>query len=192
MIPTMETPTTDRVTRLGGHWGWVLAYGVITVLAGIAALAWPAPTIVVLAVVFGIQLIVTGVYRFITAFGATDASGATRVLEALLGIFSITVGLYAVRHVLLTIVALPLILGIYWIVHGAIVLFTAASHHEMPARGWIGVTGLLSILAGLLAFFFPGITLLGLALVLGIWLLVLGTAQISLAFRLRSMARRAR
>jgi uncharacterized membrane protein HdeD (DUF308 family) len=52
------------------------------------------------------------------------------------------------------------------------------------------VTGLLSILAGLVAFVFPAITLLGLAIVLGIWPLVLGISQIGLAFRLRSMARR--
>ena len=186
MVPTLQAPTTGTLTDLGRHWGWVLAYGIITVLAGLAALVWPAPTIVVLAVVFGIQLIVAGIYRIIAAFGTDDASGAVRVLYALLGIFSITVGLYAVRHVLVTIVALPLILGIYWVVNGAIELFTALVHREMPGRGWIGVTGFLSILAGLVAFLYPAITLLGLALVLGIWLVVLGISQIGLAFRLRS------
>jgi uncharacterized membrane protein HdeD (DUF308 family) len=170
----------------------VLAYGIITVLAGLAALVWPAPTIVVLAVVFGIQLIVAGVYRFIAAFGPDDASGAARVLYALLGIFSIIVGLYAVRHVLLTIVVLPLILGIFWVVNGAIELFTALVLRAMPARGWIGVIGFLSILAGLVALSYPAITLLGLTLVLGIWLVVLGISQIGLAFRLRSFARRTR
>jgi uncharacterized membrane protein HdeD (DUF308 family) len=187
----MHAPTTDTLTSLGRHWGWVAAYGIITVLAGLAALVWPAPTIVVLAVLFGIQLIVAGVYRFIAAFGSSDASGAARVLYALLGSFSIVVGLYAVRHVLLTIVALPLILGIYWVINGVIELFAALVHREMPGRGWIGVTGVLSILAGLLALSFPAITLLGLTLVLGIWLLVLGISQIGLGFRLRSIARRA-
>jgi uncharacterized membrane protein HdeD (DUF308 family) len=192
MISTLNAPTTDTLTSLGRHWGWVAAYGIITVLAGLAALVWPAPTIVVLAVLFGIQLIVAGVYRFIAAFGAADASGVARVLYALLGIFSIIVGLYALRHVLLTIVALPLILGIFWVINGVIELFTALVHREMPGRGWIGVTGVLSILVGLLALSYPAITLLGLTLVLGIWLLVLGISQIGLAFRLRSIARRAR
>jgi uncharacterized membrane protein HdeD (DUF308 family) len=188
MVPTLQAPTTGTLTDLGHHWGWVLAYGIITVLAGLAALVWPAPTIVVLAVVFGIQLIVAGIYRIIAAFGTDDASGAVRVLYVLLGIFSITVGLYAVRHVLVTIVALPLVLGIYWVVNGTIELFVALVHRELPGRGWIGVTAFLSILAGLAAFLYPAITLLGLTLVLGIWLVVLGISQIWLAFRLRSFA----
>lgn len=190
MVPTLQQPATGGLTRLGRHWGWMLAYGVITFLAGLAALAWPTPTIVALAVVFGIQLIAGGVYRFVSAFGETGTSGATRVLQALLGIFSIIVGLYALRHVLLTLVALPLILGIYWVVYGVIELFTALSHPGLPGRGWIGVTGTLSILAGLVALTFPAITLLGLAVVLGIWLVVLGIAQTSLAVWLRQAARR--
>ena len=190
MVPTLQQPATGALTRLGRHWGWMLAYGVITFLAGLAALAWPAPTIVVLAVVFGIQLIAGGVYWLVSAFGETGTSGPTRVLLALLGIFSVIVGLYALRHVLLTLVALPLILGIYWVVYGVIELFTALSLPGMPGRGWIGVTGTLSILAGLVALIFPAITLLGLAVVLGVWLVVLGIAQTSLAVWLRSAARR--
>ena len=190
MVGTLETPDTGTLARMGRHWGWVLAYGVITLLAGLAVLSWPAPTIVVLAVLFGIQLIVSGVYWFIAAFDDTDTSGAARVLPAVLGIFSIIVGLYAVRHILLTIVALPLILGIYWVIYGVIELFTAVSHRGTPDRAWIGVIGCLSILAGLVAFTFPAITLLGLALVLGIWLLVLGIGEIGLALRLRWAARR--
>ena len=54
--------------RLGKHWGWVLGFGIITVAAGIAVLAWPAETLLVIAVVFGIQLVVFGIYRFISAF----------------------------------------------------------------------------------------------------------------------------
>jgi uncharacterized membrane protein HdeD (DUF308 family) len=188
MIPTLESPVADTLTRLGRHWGWVLAYGVITMLAGIAVLAWPAPTILVLAVLFGIQLIVAGIYRFIAAFDDTDTTGATRVLQALLAVFSIVVGLAALRHIFLTIAVLPLVLGLYWVINGVTELFTALSHRRIPGRGWIGVTGILSIMAGLIAFLFPAITLLGLALVLGIWLLVLGATQIGLAFRLHSIA----
>jgi uncharacterized membrane protein HdeD (DUF308 family) len=189
MVSTLQRPTVDPLTRFGGHWGWVLAYGIISFIAGVAVLAWPAPTIVVLAVLFGIQLVFGGVYRLIIAFGASDTTGVTRVLLAVLGIFSIIVGLYALRHVGLTIVVLPLVLGIYWIINGVIELFAALSYSDMPGRGWVAVTGILSILAGLLAFVFPAITLLGLAIVLGAWLVVLGASEIGLAFRLRSLRR---
>ena len=32
----------NMLAGLGRHWGWVLFFGIITVLAGIAVLAWPA------------------------------------------------------------------------------------------------------------------------------------------------------
>jgi uncharacterized membrane protein HdeD (DUF308 family) len=53
------------------------------------------------------------------------------------------------------------------------------------------VTGILSIVAGLVMLIYPGPTLLVLAIVLGIWLLVYGAMEISLAFRLRSIAKNA-
>ena len=62
-------------SAIGRHWWWGLAFGVITVAAGICALVWPGITLLAAAVIFGVQLII---------------------------------GLYELRHVLLTIVALAL------------------------------------------------------------------------------------
>ena len=45
-----------------------------------------------------------GLEGAVACFGAADATGGTRVLLALLGLFSLTIGLHAVRHVLITIV----------------------------------------------------------------------------------------
>jgi uncharacterized membrane protein HdeD (DUF308 family) len=178
----------DMVARIGRHWGWVLAFGLVTLLAGLLALIWPGRTIVVLAVLFGIQLVVAGIFRFVAALAADEASGGTRVLLALLGVLSFIIGLYALRHILVTIAALALLLGIFWIVNGAVETFTALSHREMPERGWTIFMGLLSIVAGLVVLFYPAISLLALAVVLGVWLLLFGIMEIVLAFRLRSLA----
>jgi uncharacterized membrane protein HdeD (DUF308 family) len=180
----------DMVARIGRHWGWVLAFGVITLLTGIAALAWPGRTLVVVAVLFGIQLIVMGIFRFATAFASDDLTGGTRVLLAVLGVLSLIIGLYAVRHVLITLLALALLLGIFWIVSGTVELFTALSLRGMRGRGWTAAMGIFSVLAGIVVLAYPGISLLVLAVVLSVWLLVFGAMQITLAFRLRSLATR--
>lgn len=176
------------VAQLGRHWGWVLAYGVLTLIAGIAVLAWPGETLLVLAVLFGVQLIVSGIFRFVAALASDDLTGGTRVLLALLGVLSIIIGLWAVRHVVLTLLALTVFLGIFWIVNGVIDVFTALSHRGMPDRGWSVVMGILSAIAGIIVLAFPGLTLLGLAVILGIWLLVFGIMEIFGAFRLRRLA----
>jgi uncharacterized membrane protein HdeD (DUF308 family) len=178
----------EMLGRLGRHWGWLLAYGVLTVIAGVAALAWPGETLLVVAVLFGIQLIFSGVFRLVAAFSMDEVAGGTRVLYALLGILSVIIGLWAIRHVLLTLIALVLFLGIYWIVSGVIDIFSGLSHRGMPHRGWTVVLGLLSILAGLVVLAVPGLSLVSLAVILGVWLVIFGVSEITLAFRIRRTA----
>ncbi len=137
---------------------------------------------------FGIQLIVLGIFRFAAAFATDDLTGGTRVLYALLGVLSLIIGLYAVRHILITLLALALLLGIFWIVSGAVELFTAVSHREMRNRAWNAVMGIISVLAGIVLLVYPGISLLVLAVVVSVWLLIFGIMQITLAFRIRSLA----
>jgi uncharacterized membrane protein HdeD (DUF308 family) len=113
----------DALGTLARHWGWVFFFGAVMVVAGILAVAWPGRTLVVLAVVFGVQLIFDGIYRLVAAVAAPLESGGMRVLLAFLGILSIIVGLWAVRHVLITILSLTLFLGVYWVVHGLVIIF---------------------------------------------------------------------
>jgi uncharacterized membrane protein HdeD (DUF308 family) len=187
MERTLRVDAADVLAGVGRHWGWVLAFGIVTLLAGILALAWPGRTVVVLAVLFGVQLVVAGIFRFVAALATDDETGATRVLLALLGALSFIVGLYALRHILVTIATLALLLGIFWIVNGAIEVFTALSHRRMSGRGWTIFMGLLSVVAGVVVLVYPGISLVTLAVVLGVWLLVFGTMEVGLAFRLRSV-----
>jgi uncharacterized membrane protein HdeD (DUF308 family) len=178
--------------RLSEHWGWLLLLGVITVVVGIAALAWPGLTLLVVAVLFGAQLIVMGIFRFVSAFASDDVTGGNRVLLALLGVLSLFIGLYAVRHVLISLLALALLLGIYWIISGTMELYLALAHRGLKNRGWTGVMGVLGVLAGLIVLVYPAISLLTLAIVLGIWLIVRGVMEVSLAFNARSLRHRAR
>lgn len=182
-----RTDPADMIARVSRHWGWILAFGIITIAVGIAALAWPGRTLVVVAILFGIQLIVMGIFRFANAFAADDVSGGNRILLALLGVLSLIIGLYAVRHVLITLLALALLFGIFWIVSGAIELFMALSHREMRHRGWNIVMGIISVLAGFIVLVYPGISLLVLAVVLSVWLVVFGVMEISIAVRIRSL-----
>jgi hypothetical protein len=80
------------------------------------------------------------------------------VLLALLGVLSFIVGLYALRNVLVTIAALALLLGIFWIVNGAMEVFTALSHRGMQGRGWTSFMGLLGVVAGVVVLVYPGIS----------------------------------
>lgn len=190
-MPRLSSDPADMLGRVGRHWGWVLFFGIITLVLGVLALAWPGHTLIAIAVVFGVQLVVMGVFRFVASFAFADLSGGTRVIYALLGVLSLIIGLYALRHVLITIVALALLLGIFWVVNGTTELFTAISQREMPNRGWNTFSGILGIIAGFILLVYPSISVLALAIVVSVWLIVYGMMLISVAFQMRSLARRA-
>jgi uncharacterized membrane protein HdeD (DUF308 family) len=191
MTNRIRKDVADVVADIGRHWGWLLGFGILTVAAGIVALAWPDSTLVVIAVVFGFELIVAGIFRFVTALAVVDESGGTRALWALLGVLSFIIGLYALRHIVATVLVLAILLGIFWIVNGTIELFTALSFRAMPGRGWTIFIGLLSIVAGVTLLAYPNISLWALVVIVSTWLLVYGFMEIALAFRLRSVGQAA-
>jgi uncharacterized membrane protein HdeD (DUF308 family) len=175
----------DQLGRIGRHWGWLLFFGILMVVAGVFAVAWPGPTVVVLAILFGIQIIVSGIFSFINAFAA-DESGGMRVWNVILGLLGIVIGLYAVRHIIVSVVALALLIGIYWVAYGIAQLYGAIAHRELPHRGWMGFIGALSVIAGIIVIAWPGPSLVTLAIVLGVWLIIYGVMEIFMAFQVRS------
>jgi uncharacterized membrane protein HdeD (DUF308 family) len=191
MADTGRNDPVEVLDLLGSHWGWLLGFGIVSVLAGLAALFWPGETVLVLGVIFGIQLVVSGVFELVEALSAAYGTSGARWLTAILGGLSIVVGIILVRHILLSVLVLGLVLGIYWIVHGVMRVFAAAAHREMPGRGWVVVAGVLSVIAGVIVLAFPVPSLVLLAIVLGIWLIVYGLIEIVAAFRLRSARQRA-
>jgi uncharacterized membrane protein HdeD (DUF308 family) len=63
---------------------------------------------------------------------------------------------------------------------------TVLSHRQMAHRGWNAMMGIVSALAGIVVLVYPAISLMVLAVLLGIWLIVFGAMQITVAFRNRS------
>jgi uncharacterized membrane protein HdeD (DUF308 family) len=189
MAKTVAGDVGDRLGVVGRSWGWILTFGILTLIAGVLALVWPRETLLFIALLFGAQLIVEGVFRFVEALSAPRESSLPWVLPALLAILSFIVGIYLLRHPFFTILILAVLLGIYWMVHGITETFSAIAHRERPNRGLTAASGVLGIVAGGIVLFYPGLSLLVLALILGIWLILFGLLSIAQAFRLRTGAR---
>jgi uncharacterized membrane protein HdeD (DUF308 family) len=179
------TDVHDRVTRVGRAWWWPAFFGVVSIVAGLLSLAWPGPTLLVLAVVFGIELIVWGIYRLVGAVTFGDAGGGARTLWAILGVLSLLLGFYSLRHIVITLLALGLLLGIFWLVDGIGLIVSAVEHRSMPGRGLSLLSGVLGVIAGLVLLVWPAISILTLSVLVGIWLLILGFTQVSMAVQLR-------
>jgi uncharacterized membrane protein HdeD (DUF308 family) len=73
-------------------------------------------------------------------------------------------------------------------VDGVLALWEAVSGggSEIAPRWWLAVVGIVGILAGLVTFFWPGMTALVLLLFIATWAIIIGMLQIWGAIRLRN------
>ena len=173
----------DVLGRIGESWAWVLAFSVATLILGVMVMAWPSATVKLVALLFGLQLFVGGLFSLVRAF--TRGGEGSRVLLAVLGVLGILVGIFVLRHLFQTVVILVILLGVYWVLHGIIEFFVAIDQRGAPARGLNAAMGILSFIAGLVVLSWPSPTLLVLVWVLGVWLVVYGLVGIAGAFMVR-------
>jgi uncharacterized membrane protein HdeD (DUF308 family) len=173
----------DILAGVGGSWGWLLAFAVLTLVLGIMIMAWPHATVKVVAFLFGFQLFVLGIFSIVRAF--TPSGEGARALYAILGVLAVLVGIFVLRNLFESVVILVVLLGVYWVIHGIIDVVAAIDHRDMPARGLNVVIGVLSFVAGVIVLAWPAPTLLVLVWVLGIWLVLYGLMGIVAAFMVR-------
>jgi uncharacterized membrane protein HdeD (DUF308 family) len=173
----------DVLGRIGESWAWVLAFSVATLIFGVMVMAWPSATVKLVALLFGLQLFVGGLFSLVRAF--TRGGEGSRVLLAVLGVLGILVGIFVLRHLFQTVVILVILLGVYWVLHGIIEFFVAIDQRGAPARGLNAAMGILSFIAGVVVLSWPSPTLLVLVWVLGVWLVVYGLVGIAGAFMVR-------
>jgi uncharacterized membrane protein HdeD (DUF308 family) len=187
-VEVTEADPNTIIAALGRHWGVLLAFGILMSGLGVAVMAWPDKTIVVLAILLGVSLLVSGLFSIVAGFTQPDQQTSTRVLTIISGALSILLGFLAFQSITQAVVILALIVGIGWLMRGIFELVTGLGAKGVPGRGLVITTGILSILAGGAVLLWPGITLTVLAWIGGLWLLVVGIVQIVASFRLKSAA----
>lgn len=170
-------------------WQSILVTGILSVVLGILILVWPGPTLVVAGVLFGIYLLVSGVFQLIAAFGL-HVSAWMRVLSFITAILSFILGFFCFRNEFQAIGLLALWIGITWIFRGTAVLVAAISDSALPGRGWQILFGILLIVGGGLLIVEPFRSITTLVVVVGCWLIVIGIFEVISAFQVKSTAKR--
>lgn len=168
------------------EWPAIATIGVLTVVLGGIVIAWPDTTLKVLSVLLGIQLLIFGLYRLVRAFAEDTVS---KGLSGFVGVLGLIAGVVVIRNPFETVEVLAVILGVLWIVAGAIDLIGSLADSTLPERGWIAIGGALSILAGIVVVGWPGPTVLVLAWIAGLYLIVLGLFLIVSSLSLRNLAK---
>jgi uncharacterized membrane protein HdeD (DUF308 family) len=103
--------------------GWVLTEGLFTTALGLVALFYPFHTNLLITVVFGLWLLVSGLFR-ITAVFEMKGSGLRKMPAALSGLACVAVGIFGFVHPYVSGMAFAAVLGILLIMQGINVLVT--------------------------------------------------------------------
>jgi uncharacterized membrane protein HdeD (DUF308 family) len=185
---------TDDMNRSGDvtvvdtfrlNWWLVALRGLVAVLFGVLALVWPGVTMITLVWLFGAFALVNGILSLI--FAAKAPRGYPRMGSLILGgLLGILAGLLAFVMPAITGLGLLLLIAAWAIVTGIMELIAAIRLRKIITNEWLLVlTGVLSIVFGVLLILMPAAGALALVWWIGIWALVFGILLMVVAFRMR-------
>ena len=181
-----DLPAAAPGLLLAQSWQATIIVGAITLILGIIVSFHPGGTLNVLAVLLGILAICSGIFHLVRVFGR---GAGHRVWNGIAGLLWIVVGVLLIRHLNLTIAVVGLWVGIVWIVQGVTALIVSASGGVREGRGWGIAFGVLSLIAGIVVVASPVNSLTALALLLGIWFIIMGIFEIVGGLMLRHTAK---
>jgi uncharacterized membrane protein HdeD (DUF308 family) len=169
--------------------GWtVVLRGVLAVIFGIIALRSPNVVAGSFVIVFAIYAFADGILDFAFA-GQLGRAGQPWGWHVFEGLVSIALGVIALAYPGLTLLALVLLIGIRAIVMGIVELVAAFSWEGSESRWLLGITGVLSIMLGILLLGSPAAGGLALLWMIGVYAIVFGIMLFALGLRMLSVGR---
>ena len=169
-------------------WQLTMFLGAATLILGIIVAFHPTGSLNVLTVLLGILMLVSGIFHLARVF---DMNEPHRIWLGIAGLLFIVAGVILIRHLHLTRAIIGLFIGTVWIVQGVVSLVAGISGGSREGRGWWIAFGLMSLIAGIVVASVPDSSLTFLAVLLGIWFIVMGLAEIVGALILRHSAKAA-
>ena len=191
MTSTAETPqpvaTSPGLEPLRAKRGWVIALGVVYIIAGLIALGSVVLATIATVFVVGIMMLIAGVAEVFHAFQIK--TWGKFLLWLLLGALYIIAGFLTFENPLLAAALLTLLLGIALIASGIMRIWLAFSMKAGMPWIWVVVSGVITVLLGLIILaHWPVSSLYILGLFLGIDLIFAGAGWLAVGF---GLARRA-
>jgi uncharacterized membrane protein HdeD (DUF308 family) len=164
---------------------WYLLEGVLLVIAGVVALAYPYLASVTLVFLLGWILIISGVLQAIGLIGAKDVPHFW--LQLISAALAVVIGVLLLRNPDAGLLVMTVLLIVFFIVEGVSKIIFALNIRPVTGWIWVLLSGVIGILLG--AYLWSNMPLSSewvLGVLLGIQLIVEGAALAFLAWMIRS------
>ena len=192
MTATTNSPTPhslgEGIRALRAKWGWIVALGIIFMIAGVIALGSVVAATASAVLIVGIMMIMGGVAEIIAAFNCK--SWGRFAFWMLLGALYVAAGIIAITNPFAAATILTLLLGVALVVGGVMRMFLAWSMREAGKPwGWIVVSGIISLLLGLMIIAqWPVSSFYVLGIFLGVDLIFIGSGWLTMGLALKRRA----
>jgi len=165
---------------------FLIVRGILGILVGVVAFLWPGLTIAALVGIFALYAVIDGVSNLM--FGLTSSvDRSQRWALVAQGFIGIAAGILTVVWPGVTTVALVWFIGSWAVVTGVLAIAAAIRlRREITGEWLMMLSGVLSVLFGLMLFAFPLAGAIGIAWLLGSYAAAAGIVLLALGIRLRS------
>ncbi len=177
----------SALRALARHWWVVLLRGVLAILFGVLAWAWPGVTLAVLVLLWGAYALIDGLFEVIA--GLRGKWGSLVVL----GLLGIAAGIVALVWPGLAAITLIWVFA-FWAIVAGILQVSAAIRLRREVQGewmWI-LSGILTVGLGVLLLLYPGAGALSVTWLIGTLAAAWGILLVMLALRLKGLETRVR
>src|SRR5262245_11657600 len=179
-------PITAMLEDLARNWGWIELRGIVAVLFGVLALLWPGVTLAALVILWGAFALADGILSLIAAFKVRD-KGKPFWSLLIVGLLGIAAGIVTFLMPGITALILLYFIAAWAFVMGIFQIIAAIRLRKEIENEWLlGLSGVLSMVFGVLLFVRPGQGALALIWVIGAYAILFGILLIVLGFRLRA------
>jgi uncharacterized membrane protein HdeD (DUF308 family) len=175
----------EGIRALRPRWGWIVAFGIISLLAGLIALGGSTMFATTTAVyIVGFMMLFEGATEIVAAFNAKEWSH--RILWLLLGALYVFAGIICLQNPFAAATILTLLLGFALIIGGLVRIFLATRMRHGTPWGWVVFSGLISILLGaIIVAHWPVSSFFVLGIFLGVDLIFIGSGWIAVGMALK-------
>jgi uncharacterized membrane protein HdeD (DUF308 family) len=183
---SVTLPDRPMLHALAKCWWVLLLRGIAAILFGVLAFVWPGLTLVTLVLLYGAFALVDGVLSLIAAFTGAAKPVPTWWL-VVVGLLGIAAGVVTFLWPGITAILLVLFIGAWALVHGIFEIIGAIQLRKEIDNEWLLIlSGVLSVLFGIVVLIAPGAGALGLIWAIAAYSILFGIMFVALAFRLRS------
>jgi uncharacterized membrane protein HdeD (DUF308 family) len=163
------------------NWGWFLALGIVLVVAGIAAIAFPLLSTIAAKIALGWIFLASGIVMIVHAFSIQKWGGF--LMELLLGVLYLFAGGWLAFFPFTGIITLTIILAALFLAEGVLEVIMGFRVRPHEGWGWLVFSGLVAVAVGLLiAAELPSSAVWAIGLLVGVNLLTTGVSFIVMAF----------